>query len=64
MILAQGSKCAICDYLFKSVSDAFVDHNHKTGKIRGILCNRCNSGLGFLGDNSDLLKKAIVYLKE
>jgi len=41
-----------------------VDHNHSTGEVRGLLCSRCNSGIGFLGDSIDGLEKAIAYLKK
>lgn len=39
-----------------------IDHDHRTGQVRGLLCNRCNKGIGFFEDNVDLLKKAIKYL--
>ena len=55
---SQSGKCAIC-----GLSDKlFVDHCHKTGAIRGLLCNKCNSGMGFLNDDPNLLKKAYEYL--
>lgn len=60
---AQGGKCGICR------SDAWpgvgpcVDHCHRTGKVRGILCSRCNTGLGCYDDNLDHLNAAIVYLE-
>lgn len=41
-----------------------VDHNHKSNKIRGLLCLNCNAGLGNFRDNITLLKKAISYLEE
>jgi hypothetical protein len=41
-----------------------IDHNHTTGKVRGILCTNCNRGLGHFKDSPDLLQKAIQYLKE
>jgi hypothetical protein len=40
-----------------------VDHDHKTNKVRGLLCNACNKGLGHFHDNVELLQKAINYLK-
>lgn len=41
-----------------------VDHCHSTGKIRGLLCHNCNTGLGKLGDSIESLTKALNYLKE
>ena len=46
------------------LSAACVDHCHTSGKIRGLICNGCNKGLGLFKDNIDLLQKAINYLKE
>ena len=40
-----------------------VDHNHSTGFIRGLICSRCNSGLGFFGDNPESILRAYNYLK-
>lgn len=53
------TKCLICNCDEKLV----VDHNHVTGKVRGMLCNHCNRGLGHFRDNLDTLQKAIEYLK-
>lgn len=41
----------------------FVDHDHKSGKVRGLLCHDCNYGLGGFKDNVELLKNAIKYIK-
>lgn len=42
----------------------FVDHDHKTGRVRGLLCNTCNQGIAALKENVDILKSAIEYLTE
>jgi hypothetical protein len=63
-------KCGICGNDLKlpekrrgqSLEVVAVDHNHSTGKVRGLLCNRCNKGLGFFKDSSELLNSAIRYL--
>lgn len=63
----QGGKCAICSMevtFSRDLTAAHLDHCHATGKVRGILCVRCNQGIGFLQDRIDLLYKAIDYLKE
>ena len=58
----QNNVCAIC-LKRKGEEMLIVDHNHKTGKVRGLLCSDCNKGLGFFRDNSELLEKARVYLR-
>lgn len=57
---AQGNVCAICS----SPAPTHMDHDHATGRARGMLCRLCNNGIGMLRDNPDLLEKAIVYLKD
>lgn len=61
LLQKQKNKCAICTKEF--ISTPHVDHNHKTGKVRGLLCYPCNSGLGQFEDDIDRLKRAIKYLK-
>lgn len=64
MLQSQRGKCSICSRNQKDVRLPFViDHNHETGKIRGLLCFRCNTGIGQLCDDIGLLKKAIAYLE-
>jgi hypothetical protein len=58
MVKEQDNKCLIC----KKELPLFVDHDHKTGIVRGLLCHHCNAGIGYLKDNTALLKSAITYL--
>lgn len=64
----QNRKCLICGksiHLFGKNDGhrAHVDHNHTTNKVRGLLCPACNHGLGNFGDNQDILRAAIEYLR-
>jgi ERCC4-type nuclease len=61
----QEGKCAICKKHQSELKQALgVDHNHKTGKIRGLLCSKCNRGLGYFNDNKDIVNSAGNYLNE
>lgn len=60
----QKSVCAICGGLCKSGKRLAVDHDHKTGNIRDLLCGNCNGGLGKFQDNPELLIKAADYLRK
>lgn len=60
MSAEQGSKCAIC----RGDGVLAVDHCHSTGKVRGLLCGKCNKGLGLLGDTAEGLKNALRYLEQ
>lgn len=63
MWLDQEGRCAICgDELSE---DAFrIDHNHQTGKVRGLLCISCNTGIGLLQDSPEVLSSAAEYIKK
>jgi hypothetical protein len=66
MLVAQGGKCAICESESTGAKGKMffaVDHDHITGKIRGLLCVYCNQGIGNLKDDSDLLRRAASYLE-
>jgi len=65
MFEEQKRCCKICTKHYKEEKQALVvDHCHTTGKVRGLLCNQCNRGLGMLGDSVELLKSAIKYLNK
>lgn len=65
MAVSQGGRCAIC--LNSPAARGrwgvfYVDHDHETGKVRGLLCAKCNLALGQFEDNKDYLSMAIDYL--
>ena len=64
IFISQGEVCAICKQECKTKKSLSVDHNHKTGKVRGLLCNRCNRALGMFQDSKILLIRAAEYLKD
>ncbi len=59
----QNCKCAICDKGLDQGKDTHVDHDHKTGRVRGLLCNVCNTRVGIL-DNETFMYKAKLYLSD
>lgn len=66
LFIQQDNKCKICNGTFyeSKALTPVIDHDHKTGKIRGLLCYRCNSGLGLYLENVSTLENAIKYIKE
>lgn len=60
----QRGLCAICERPCKSGRRLAVDHDHATGRVRGLLCAMCNTGIGKLGDTADALRKALAYLEK
>jgi len=62
MLTVQDNRCAICNNPF--TKRPCVDHNHLTGKVRQLLCVKCNSVLGFSEDNILILQNAIRYLEK
>jgi hypothetical protein len=64
----QNNSCKICAVElvldFNSSNRACVDHNHETGKVRGILCNHCNRAIGLLRDDVKILNNALRYLEK
>ena len=73
LLEAQGHKCAICGTTDSkgrksgrggSIDVFFVDHNHKTGEVRGLLCNVCNRTIGYVNEDINLIKNMIEYVKK
>lgn len=60
----QENKCAICGVEFTNNIKGFVDHDHSTNQVRGLLCTKCNTLLGMANDNIEILENAIEYLKK
>lgn len=64
LIVQQQGKCWICQApeidLGRKLS---IDHDHETGEVRGLLCQKCNSGIGYFNDNKVLLERALTYLR-
>jgi hypothetical protein len=64
MFIEQNGCCKICKKNQEDLKIALcVDHDHVTGYIRGLLCNKCNSGLGFFNDDAFLVAMAADYLR-
>ena len=57
-----ATTCALCGERFTTANPSVVDHCHKTGNVRGLLCMNCNQGLGKFKDNVDFLASAAMYL--
>ena len=61
MYSEQGGRCAICEHLEPVLA---VDHDHRTGKVRQLLCGKCNAGIGMLKDSLDVVLSAAAYLEK
>jgi 5-methylcytosine-specific restriction endonuclease McrA len=59
MLLKQEGRCAICGDVMRLPQ---VDHDHAKKRVRGLLCNRCNNGLGCFRDDPTRLERAKIYL--
>ena len=56
---SQGGLCAVC----RKLPAVQVDHDHVTGRVRGILCDGCNGGLGHFRDDPEVIRRAIAYVE-
>ena len=65
MILLREGKCDLCHKLPQgSRKTLFIDHDHITNEIRGLLCNECNLGLSYLGDDNDIPNRVQQYFNK
>ena len=65
LLKQQNNKCKICGSeppLVGKKKYLCVDHDHKTGKIRGLLCDKCNRGIGLLNDDYKIIQNALNYI--
>ena len=64
LMVKQNNVCAICEEPDPQGQRLAVDHNHKTGKVRGLLCGRCNKALGSFKEDPEIIEAAIAYLEK
>jgi hypothetical protein len=64
MLKAQNFGCAICQSIGPGRNDGHfaIDHDHETGIVRGLLCQKCNCGIGFFDDDINRMERAIAYM--
>ncbi len=63
LVAAHDNRCAICKVQADDGKPLHIDHDHKTGRVRGLLCGHCNRGIGLFRDNPAVLRRAIEYLR-
>ncbi len=77
LLVLQQERCAICNRHWKNCAASkhsryeivflqhlYVDHDHATGKVRGLLCNNCNSAIALLNENPDWIESANQYVRK
>ena len=62
MFIEQDCKCGICCKTITKTKDRHIDHCHSTGKVRGILCSKCNTAIGLLKEDTGIMFNAISYI--
>lgn len=60
--LAETTHCPICGLEFTDTYQQCIDHCHETGAFRGVICRACNSGIGHLKDDPEIVRNALHYL--
>lgn len=64
LLESQNGVCAICKETCPTGRNLAVDHSHKSGKVRGLLCVRCNQGLGHFMDSEELITRMLEYARK
>jgi len=64
MLEEQNNRCAICYCQFCKLEKPHVDHNHKTGAVRALLCRHCNTAIGSLKENMSIVVNVLVFLQK
>lgn len=64
MLIAQSGRCKVCGDPMDALYEPCVDHDHKTGKVRGLLCGPCNRAVGLLKDDPIRAENVAQYLRE
>lgn len=64
MYKAQDGKCKICGCELADGKYLHVDHDKETGEVRGLLCSKCNKGIGLFDEKPEVMEKAIKYIQE
>lgn len=64
LLLSQGNVCAVCRNTCKTGTRLSVDHDHETGRVRGLLCRQCNVCIGNAQNSPTLLRSLAVYLEK
>lgn len=62
LCVEQNFSCKICNHKHEDERTLCVDHDHETGKVRGLLCRKCNIALGHVNDDVSILRNMIAYL--
>jgi hypothetical protein len=62
LVEKQGGVCAVCGYPPDEGKSFHIDHDHDSGRIRGLLCSRCNHAIGLLRDDPEVIESALTYL--
>lgn len=64
MVEDQGNVCLICQEILDLQFNTHIDHCHTSGRVRGVLCSKCNQGIGLFRDNPEFMRRAANYVED